>query len=58
MIKSDFGIVSMKGNTTLIMAEFSFLVHSLIEKNVFTKEEITELVRTGMKTKEQIEKRI
>lgn len=56
MIKSDFGVISIKGNTPLIMAEFSSLIHSLIEKSIFTKEEIEELVKDGMKTKEQLQK--
>lgn len=54
MIKSDFGKILIKGNTPLLMSEFSSLVHGLIEENIFTKEEIEELVRIGVKTKKQL----
>lgn len=58
MIKSDFGIVTIKGDVPLIMAEFSSLVYSLIKQNIFTKETIQELVNDGMKEKGEIEEEV
>lgn len=58
MIKSDFGIVKIKGDVPLIMAEFSNLVYSLIKQNIFTKETIQKLVNDGMKEKGEIEEEV
>lgn len=56
MIKSDFGKITIKGNTPLLMAEFSSLINGLIKEGIFSKEQIEELVKKGMKTKEEINK--
>lgn len=56
MIKSDFGTIKVKGNKPLLMAEFVSMIRGLIENKIFTKKEIKNLIRDGMKPLEEIEK--
>lgn len=56
MIKSDFGKVTVKGNKPLLIAEFVSMISGLIENKIFTKKEIKNLIRDGMKPLEETEK--
>lgn len=56
MIKSDFGTIKVKGNKPLLMAEFVSMISGLIENKIFTKKEIKNLIRDGMKPLEETEK--
>ena len=58
MIKVDEEKVRVSGHRVIIKAEFSYLVHSLVEEGVFDKEEIEDAVRIGCMTNEEREERI
>ena len=54
MIKVDMGATSWKGHKIILNTELTALIHSLIEEEVFTSEEIDEIVATAKKTKAEI----
>ena len=58
MIKCSAGETSWKGHKIIIRTELTTLIHSLIEKEVFTPEEIDDIVADAKKTKEQIAEEI
>ena len=58
MIKVDREKVRVSGERLIIKAEFSYLVHSLINEGIFDKEEIEDSVRIGCLTDEEREEEI
>ena len=54
MIKVDFAKVSWGGPKPILYAEMCTLIHTLIEKEKFTPDEIDEIVADAKKTEEQI----
>ena len=58
MIKVDTGTTSWRGHKIILTTELTALIHSLIEKEVFTSEEIDEIVATAKKTKEELDAEI
>ena len=58
MIKVDREKVRVSGERLIIKAEFSYLIHSLINEGIFDKEEIEDSVRIGCLTDEEREEEI
>lgn len=58
MIKVDMGATSWRGHKIILNTELTTLIHSLIEKEVFTFEEIDEIVANAKKTEKELEAEI
>ena len=58
MIKVDKEAVRVSGTKLVVEAEFSYLVHSLINEGIFDKDEIMSSVEIGCMTDEEREKEI
>lgn len=54
MIKCDFANVSWSGPKIILNAEVATLLHSMIKNEVFTPEEIDDIVANAKKTDEQV----
>ena len=54
MIKCDFAKVSWSGPKIILSAEVATLLHSMIKNEVFTPEEIDEIVADAKKTDKQV----
>ena len=54
MIKVDMGTTSWRGHKIILNTELTALIHSLIKKEVFTSEEIDEIVASAKKTEEEL----
>lgn len=54
MIKVEMGATSWRGHKIILNTELTTLIHSLIDKEVFTSEEIDEIVATAKKTEAEI----
>ena len=44
MIKVEDNMVALKGNTVDLMHDFSILVHTCVEKNIFSRELLLDMV--------------
>lgn len=58
MIKVEKEAVRVSGTKLVVAAEFSYLVHSLINEGIFDKDEIMSSVEIGCMTDEEREKEI
>ena len=58
MLKSDNGTVEISGRKITLMAEFASLVHTLVEKEMFTKDDIDECTKMAYISEEEIKKEI
>lgn len=58
MIKVDKENVRVSGSKLVVSAEFSYLVHSLINEGIFDKDEIVSSVEIGCMTDEEREEEI
>lgn len=54
MLKVDMGATSWRGHKIILHTELTTLIHSLIEKEVFTFEEIDEIVANAKMTEEEL----
>ena len=55
MIKVEMGATSWRGHKIILTTELTTLIHSLIGKEVFTFEEIDEIVANAKKTEEELD---
>ena len=58
MIKVDKEQIRVSGSKLVVKAEFSYLIHSLINEGIFDKDEIMSSVEIGCMTDEEREKEI
>lgn len=50
MISCDMGYVKVKGSNSLLKAELSTLIFSLKEDNIFTEDEIKDMIDKALNT--------
>ena len=58
MIKVNMGEVEIRGTKPVIEAEFSILVHTLVEMETFGRDDVKRLVENGFKSKEEMKKEV
>ena len=53
MIKSEFGEVAIKGFRGMIRIDLEVAIRALLEKKIFTKEDVLEIVDNATKTEDE-----